>query len=184
MIPFASETAAKEYYPSASSQPARVVTSVLKDASDIVGSVAPMPESRTRIVEALTAASTQVYVEKLQALLPEGFVQIGDERITYTGRTHTEGAGYLTGLTRGTFNTAAQAHPIHRPLQSAPLDYADRRERAELRAFAYYIETSGFVHTERVQGVGSTRYTSNLNLKNLIKAIMGRTFSRRAVPIV
>lgn len=184
MIPtYATEAQALLYYPSAQGQPAIVVTSVLRDAHDVVESVARAPHQTSTLLEALTPASTRLRVTRSQSLPPKGYVQVGDERIAYASKTEKSEETYLDGITRGALNTQAQAHPVDSPLFGATEDYADRRRRAELRAFAYYMETQGFVRSESLSRVASTSYSSNANLRRILKSIMGRRTSSSA-PIV
>lgn len=186
MIPtFATEDQALEYYPSASGSPDIVLQSVLRDAYDLTQKVHRAPRASSRLVEALTPTSSdRLHVTRSQTLPAKGFVQIGDERIGYESKSEPEGATFLLGITRGAYNTEALSHPVDSRLSGGTEEYADSHKRAELRAFAYYMETQGFVHTEKLDKVGSTRYTSHTNLRNQLKSIMGKRGGGNSVPLI
>ncbi|HUW12379.1 MAG TPA: hypothetical protein VM537_21820, partial [Anaerolineae bacterium] len=62
----------------------------------------------TALTNAITAADTTIGLNSTAAIPSAGSLKIGTELVTYTGKTATD----ITGVTRGTGGTTAQAHVV------------------------------------------------------------------------
>lgn len=95
----------------------------------VYGDVRTLAANMTNVATTLTVTtSTSIYPSS-------GFVWIGNERITYTGKTSTT----LTGCTRGTQGTAAAAHSIgddvrmHKTIRKMLSNYTTARTEVNSR---------------------------------------------------
>lgn len=86
----------------------------------------------TRLAVDHTAAVVTLTVTNTEGFLRSSYVQVGNEKITYTGKTATT----LTGCTRGADDTAATSHASGSKIYSPEADVLNS-------ALGYNIATTG-----------------------------------------
>ena len=150
------------------------VKDVLMDASDLVGSIARIDFSYDELTAAIDADDVTVPVTELSFFPKSGMLIIGEERMTYSGKSAENMAGDLLNVVRAQFNTEAAAHDEGTPIVYMPTEYAERRRRCERRAFGYLWTTDGGIKKqESLTGVGARQFRHTSDLKRLIRNIMG-----------
>lgn len=96
----------------------------------------------------MTSSQTTVPIhDDYHDLLPaSGKVQIGDEKIDYTGKGGVAGSRTLTGLTRGSGSTPAQKHKEEDAIFQWPTEFIYLAAGHELKALSkVYVEKDGKV---------------------------------------
>lgn len=147
----------------------------LKVASDLIRRWAAPPDY-SPLGEDITATSTTIPVLDLAEFPDSGSVQLEDERITYTARSATEGAGNLTGAARGQSGTTAATHSAGAIVYSLPSGYAAKAARAERLVMNYLTQTSGAVVSGKaLSGVGSKSFSSTAmkDMRRIVAEAMG-----------
>lgn len=155
------------------------VRDILQDASDTVGQIARVAFSNDELAADMDADDITVPVTELSYYPKEGMLIIGDERMTYQGKSADSEAGDLLAVVRASYNTEAASHDAGTPIVVMPLAYAERRRRCEKRLFDYFWFTDGGIKKqESLTGVGARQFYRQNEVRRIVKSVMGSTIKK------
>ena len=155
------------------------VKEVLMDASDLVGSIARVNFPAATLTADVDETSTTISVDELSSFPKSGLLIIGEERLTYSGKSADQLAGDLENVTRAAYNSVASSHDSGDDVIVMPLDYADRRVRCEKRVFDFLWLTDGGVKKqESLTGVGARQFHTTREVRRIVRSVMGHLVKR------